>query len=254
MNQRLKQLLMKAAAPLTARPGLRVLFDQTQLMETYRRLSRQGIPMQVIYDVGAHRGSWTEAMLGLFPAASFHLFDALPHAGPLARRHPNVSFHQVLLGNEERLVDFHSTGTTGDSIYREATTFYGDTDVERLPMHRLDRLVVEGVLPPPDLLKIDVQGAELDVLHGAGELVQQVSLIQLECSLVPYNQGAPLIGAVIDQLRAWNFLAVAIEPLVFTDLRSSAGGYPAGSFIPQVDILFAARRHCRAERFRACLP
>nr|WP_259737419.1 hypothetical protein [Synechococcus sp. CS-1329] len=28
-----------------------------------------------------------------------------------------------------------------------------------------------------------------------------ITLIQLECSLLPFNSGAPLIGEVIDQLR-----------------------------------------------------
>lgn len=38
--------------------------------------------------------------------------------------------------------------------------------VESVPCHRVDDLVAEGQLPPPNLVKIDVEGFELQVLRG----------------------------------------------------------------------------------------
>lgn len=250
----LRRLGFQLGALFSRQPSLRVLFDQTQLQAAYRRWQAAGLAIRTVYDVGAHRGSWSQAGLSLFPQARFHCFDPLPHADAWARREPRAAFHQLLLGDREAEVPFFSTGSTGDSIYREATGWYRDQPPRLLPMHRLDTVVTERRLPLPDLLKIDAQGAELDILRGAQSLLPGLSLIQLECSLVPYNSGAPLIGAVIDQLRQWGFLVAAIEPIVFTAMRSSRWGYPPGSFIPQADLLFVAQRLCQLERFRDCLP
>jgi FkbM family methyltransferase len=241
------------ASDLTRNQSLRVVFDQTQLQSAYCRLQAAGVSIRTVYDVGAHCGSWSQAGLGLFPLATFHCFDPLPHAAAWASSEPRATFHQLLLGDRQTKVPFFSTGSTGDSIYREATGWYRDQQPQWMPMHRLDAVVAQRRLPPPDLLKIDAQGAELDILRGCQSLHSEISLIQLECSLVPYNTGAPLIGAVIEQMRAWGFLVVAIEPIVFTAMRSSRFGYPTGAFIPQVDLLFAAQRLCRLERFRDCL-
>ena len=248
-----RDLVFKFSSLLTEQPSLRVLFDQTQLRSSYRRLQAAGLSINTVYDVGAHRGSWSEAGLDLFPRAQFHCFDPLPYAEDWASKEPRACFYQLLLGDREAQVPFFSTGSTGDSIYRETTAWYRDQQPELLSMNRLERVVAERRLPSPDLLKIDAQGAELDILRGATSLLPDISLIQLECSLVPYNRGAPLIGAVIDQLRAWGFLVAAIEPIVFTGMRSSRFGYPKGAFIPQADVLFVAQRLCRLERFQDCL-
>lgn len=253
LEKLIKRFGFLLGSALTRNQALRVMFDQTQLQSAYRRMQVAGVSIRTVYDVGAHLGGWSQAGLRLFPQASFHCFDPLPHAEVWACSQPRATFHQLLLGDRETQVPFFSTGSTGDSIYREATGWYRDQQPKLMPMHRLEAIVAEQRLPPPDLLKIDAQGAELDILRGCQSLLSEISLIQLECSLVQYNTGAPLIGVVIDQLRAWGFLVVAIEPIVFTAMRSSRFGYPSGAFIPQADVLFAAQRYCRLERFRDCL-
>ena len=50
---------------------------------------------------------------------------------------------------------------------------------------------------PPILMKIDVQGAELDVLRGASRLLDTVRDILVECSLVELYSGQPLLDDTI---------------------------------------------------------
>lgn len=57
---------------------------------------------------------------------------------------------------------------------------------------RLDDLVEE----PVDLLKIDVQGAELDVLHGAEKLLDEILVIHVEVQFFPLYRGVPLFDRV----------------------------------------------------------
>jgi FkbM family methyltransferase len=55
-------------------------------------------------------------------------------------------------------------------------------------------------------LKLDVQGAELDVLRGAQHLLAQILVIQTEVEFVPMYLGQPLFAEVDQALRAAGFL------------------------------------------------
>ena len=73
----------------------------------------------------------------------------------------------------------------------------------------LDTIVKERNLPAPDLIKIDVQGAEIDVLKGATETLKSVTDLILEAQVVEYNKGAPLRDEVISYVESIGFKLVA---------------------------------------------
>lgn len=60
--------------------------------------------------------------------------------------------------------------------------------------------------PPPDLLKIDVQGAELDVLRGASRALARAVVVECEVEFVPVYKGQPLFGALQVFLHERGFL------------------------------------------------
>lgn len=60
--------------------------------------------------------------------------------------------------------------------------------------------------PPPDYLKLDVQGAELDVLEGATRALEQCLVVESEVEFVPLYEGQPLYGDVELLLRSRGFL------------------------------------------------
>lgn len=75
---------------------------------------------------------------------------------------------------------------------------------EEVEVARLDTLRVVG---PQDtaLLKIDVQGSELEVLAGAEEALRQVRVLECELQLVPLYEGAPLVAEVVGWLDRRGF-------------------------------------------------
>src|SRR5262249_33713843 len=186
----------------------------------------------VIYDIGAYRGGWTRLAAEVFPEAQFVLFEAnRDHADALAasgRRHGIVA-----LGDKDggtRAFHFPRTGdVTGASLYVENTTHYAgqNLQVREVETVRLDTAVARENLPAPDLIKVDVQGAELEVLAGASETLRQANALIVEVSLVDYNKGGPLAAAVI----------AAVDRLGFrcADLCEVHRG--AGDFVLQLDIL-----------------
>jgi len=59
-----------------------------------------------------------------------------------------------------------------------------------------------------NFLKVDAQGADLDVLKSAGEHLQDIKGIQVECNLLPIYKGAPLAGEIDAFLEDKGFVLV----------------------------------------------
>jgi hypothetical protein len=79
-----------------------------------------------------------------------------------------------------------------------------------------------------DLVKIDVQGAELDIINGGSKFLQSNNLLLIEVSLMEYNQGAPLAVDVVKRLEKLDFYI-----LDCIDDHISAGE------VIQLDLLFS---------------
>jgi len=92
---------------------------------------------------------------------------------------------------------------TGSSKFRENNAF--PMNNRSLPQRTLDSVVVD-CSQSFQLLKLDVQGAELEVLKGFGRHLLNIEVILMEMSLVEYNKGAPIIDVMLHQLRQNDFV------------------------------------------------
>ncbi len=77
---------------------------------------------------------------------------------------------------------------------------------------RYDSMHASGEVPVPDLVKIDVQGAEYEVLSGFGSLLDQVLAVELESHLYPIYRGQKLLGDVTKLLDAHGLGLRKMEP------------------------------------------
>ena len=105
-----------------------------------------------------------------------------------------------------------------------------------VPTARLDTLVAAEKLPPADLIKIDVQGAELDVIAGAKTALSRCEALIIELSLASYNKDAPLIGETLPAITQLGFRCVDICELH----RAPAGNVLQADFLFVKPALFAA--------------
>ena len=92
--------------------------------------------------------------------------------------------------------------TEAQAQHFPGTETAGRTVVRTAP---LDELVAAERRLRPALLKIDVQGAELDVLNGASGVLEAVDSILVECSFVELYRGQALAGEIIDALHRRGF-------------------------------------------------
>jgi FkbM family methyltransferase len=169
----------------------------------------------------------------VFPDAQFVLFEAnRDHAGELAasgRRHVIAALGAT--DGDARAFHVPRAGdVTGASLYIENTAHYAEPNlqVREVETVRLDTAVAREQLPAPDLIKIDVQGAELEVLAGAAETLRSVGALIVEVSLVDYNKGGPLAAQVI----------AAIDRLGFTCADLCEVHRSPHDFVLQLDLLF----------------
>ncbi len=111
----------------------------------------------------------------------------------------------------------------------------------------LDDLAAERGWDRIDYIKLDIEGAELEVLQGAASLLPKVAAIKLESAFFPMRVGQPLVGdilawareqgfALLDMtgVQRWRTGPLAAHPY----LRRADPAYSRGQ-IAQCDLLFA---------------
>lgn len=195
-----------------------------------------------VIDVGAHSGQFALFALERFPAARVHCFEPLP--GPrerLARvlaRSSRVALYPYAIAarSEDRVM--HVAGRDDSSSLlpisrRQIEVFPATAPVGtlRVAARRLDELLEPGDLVGPALLKIDVQGAELEVLEGSRSLLERFDEALVECSFVELYEGQPLIDDIVAFMQAGGFRLAGL---------SSPQHDPSGRVI-QADVLFRQR-------------
>jgi FkbM family methyltransferase len=138
-------------------------------------LAREHVaPGDVVYDIGAHVGYTT--LLFAPQAGHVHAFELVPSVADeflartvAANALTNVTIHRVGLSDEDRVVELPVSQTMMASLDR----IRQGVRIERCHLVPLDSYAVEQHLPPPSLIKIDVEGAEVHCLRGARELIRR---------------------------------------------------------------------------------
>lgn len=191
------------------------------------QLQRRGFAPRGMLDVGAYHGSFTMVARQLFPGTSVLMVEPQPDKQDYLREIADrlggdCEVRECLLGDStRRSCEFHQlatpVGSTGSSIYPEISEH--PRRVLTLPMRTLDELVAELPGRRFELLKIDVQGAELDVLRGARRTLEQVQVLVIELSLHEVNRGGTRLAPVVADLAALGFEVYDVLTLPRVDGR-----------------------------------
>ena len=226
-RHRVRRLRGTCAAALTP--------DHIDSLELIELAAKDGA--RVFHDIGANVGTWTQLCRALVPDSSIVCFEPMEEHFAAFRKNTEqldrVRLFPVALGAVEETRTFHPAS------FSDASGFLPLNDAGREQWHirneapremkitTLDRIIATESLPQPDLIKLDVQGFELEVLRGAAATLQKTRWVLSEVSFRVFYEGQVLFSELAGFLATHGFEVCAFG-------HSMRSGVP----LAQVDALF----------------
>lgn len=170
-------------------------------------------PYDVVFDVGAYVGDFARACLEAWPLARVHSFEPLVEVANIDGE--RWSWHRVALGaDHDEIAVMHRCEFLPSSsmlpmaeLHRRAFPYTRGGTVQKVVVHALEEYA--HLIGGRTLLKIDVQGWELEVLIGAGVALDLFQAVVCEVSWEELYEGAPGFEQLDAHLRAHGFEHVA---------------------------------------------
>jgi FkbM family methyltransferase len=188
--------------------------NRFEAMETTLALLRQrGYEPRRIVDGGANVGEWTKIALRIFPSAVVHLIEPQPGCATALRRicndHPTARYHPVALAapgvREVAMAGAAPSSASSGAWVARPDEIAGETLI--CPATTLDELLAPGLARSDrTLLKLDLEGSELQALSGASSTLQAIEVVLTEVQFFEINgNGRPVFADVVEVMRSHSF-------------------------------------------------
>ncbi|MEM7644356.1 MAG: FkbM family methyltransferase [Pseudomonadota bacterium] len=207
-----------------------ILAPHTAFLHRVLRLPR----LTRIMDVGANPANVPD-YAGLRDAglAEIHGFEPGQEAFAklMEAKRENEAYHPHAIGKGGRGTFYATVGGSMASLFKPS-----ERQIEALGHWKPSLTVREEIdletqaldsipdLPKPDLLKMDTQGAELDILDGGRRILSDAVAIVPEVRFFQLYEGEPMLGRVDVRLREMGFMLHKILPGARLRLISSRIG------------------------------
>lgn len=191
---------------------------------------------EVIIDVGVAHGTYE--LYENFPKSQILLIEPIEefnsHLEKIKNKYDSVSIFNCAVGSNEgkMTINVHDD-LMGSSLYNEAEGEDTDGIKREIDIKTLDQLCSKYIGGTQKaLLKIDVQGAELDVMNGAKKLLENIEIIVLEVSLHKFFINGPELYDVMNYMNKIGFVVYDIFGFL---------NRPIDGALAQVDIAFVKK-------------
>ena len=177
--------------------------------------TRLGTESPTIIDGGANNGSTTEFFLQQYKSPVIHAFEPIPELVAVLKQkfagRSNVTVHGAALGAQAKTVSFNVVNNLVSSSVLNPSALNKGIHGEKMDIRQVvdvSQVRLEDVLKDcreVDLLKLDLQGYEMEALKGCGGLLERTRIITTEIEFVALYDGQPLFGDIDVFLRAQGF-------------------------------------------------
>ncbi|TFE66598.1 SAM-dependent methyltransferase [Methylacidiphilum caldifontis] len=186
----------------------------------------KGLNCNTVIDIGANRGQFALIARHTFPKAKIYAFEPLPYPASIFRK----------IFKSDQAVHLFETGIGSKKEVRPLYISYKDDSSSFLPIGETQQKIFPGTghkttinvevgplsewiqcknIKNPSLLKIDVQGFELEVLKGSEVLLSLFSYIYVESSFCQLYKNQALAHEIIGFLATRNFILKGIYNLYY---------------------------------------
>jgi FkbM family methyltransferase len=221
--------------------------ERSTYLSSMKLLQSRGFDGSTFLDIGAAEGAFYlwRRQLDLFPRARHFFIDAMQENEEIYRRigaRFGTGYEIAALSKMEGQVslridpDFYNTHI--DQL-QPGTKF---ASTRQVPLATLDAVVERHKLEPPFLLKLDVQGAELDVLRGAPQTLERAVIVTAEIQIFNARETLP---EALDLMRGLGWALYDI---------TDQGYYPSDESLCQVYATFIPLRLDFRKDSVWCLP
>jgi FkbM family methyltransferase len=183
-----------------------------EMKEFLEDLKSRGLQCGTIADVGANSAKWSRIAKAVFPGADFFLIEPQmemkPHLEKFCAETPGSNYINAGAGAEKGELTFTVWDDFQGSSFLlpEETSLKENGRQRKVEVTTIDHLVETGKLKIPVLMKLDVQGFELEVLKGANKILGVTEAFILEVALHEFYPNTPLFSTVIDFMRERNYV------------------------------------------------
>jgi FkbM family methyltransferase len=186
----------------------------------------RALDCRTVVDIGANRGQFALVASKCFPEATVYSFEPLPAAAQQFRRvfsgDQRAILHETAIGSKSGRETIHVSGKEDSSSLLPITRlqdeiFPGTAEVNQQAVNvaPLNQFVQAQQIAPPALLKLDVQGYELEALKGCESLLERFSYVYVECSFVKLYAGQASASEVAEYLHRHGFLLEGVYNLTY---------------------------------------
>lgn len=171
---------------------------------------------KTIIDVGANKGQFALTARKCFPDARIYSFEPLGKPAVIYNKvfaaDKNIKLYPYAISDETGETEIHISHREDSSSLlpigeTQNEMFPGTYEIgtEKITMKRLVDVLTISDLLTPVLLKIDVQGFELNVLKGSVEFFSNIKFIYSECSYIELYKGQALFPEIASFLKEYGY-------------------------------------------------
>lgn len=186
-----------------------------------------GLGCATVVDIGANRGQFALVARRCFPTARIISFEPLSAPAQIFRRgfkgDDRVSLHEAAISPKAGVRDIYISARDDSSSLlpiteNQVALFPGTAEHSRasIKVAPLSSIVTEEIAAPA-LMKMDVQGYELEALKGAEDLLRAFRYIYVECSFRELYEGQSLADEVVIWLVGRGFRWRGVYNITYDD-------------------------------------
>ena len=170
----------------------------------------------IIIEAGAHYGDDTVNMKSVWPYATMHLFEPLPHSFKIMRKTlsnvPQVHYYPLALSNHEGITEFHVNSSNPGACSINAPVHWNASEFDQTPAQihcmTIDTWAYLYDISHVDFMWLDMEGHELYALQGAKRILSGVKAIYTEVSYIPVRVNSGNYKDVTVLLEECGFIEV----------------------------------------------